>query len=42
MTDFTLLATDAGVQGGVVNLAGVVLGAGSILLVALWLRYLYR
>jgi hypothetical protein len=42
MSDLTLLATDAGVQGGVVNLAGLVIGAGGILLAGLWLHSLYR
>jgi hypothetical protein len=37
----TTLAT-AGVQDGLISLAGLVVGLGGILLSALWVRYLYR
>lgn len=36
------LAAETGLPAGTVNLAGLVLGIGGILLAALWLRYLYR
>lgn len=38
----TVLAADAAVSPGVVNITGWVLGLGGILLAALWLLYLYR
>ncbi len=36
----TALAT-GGVQSGLINLAGLVIGLGGIVLTALWVRYLY-
>lgn len=42
MSDLAVLAAEAGVQPGIISLAGLAVGLGGIVLAALWLQYLYR